>query len=121
MRYTERLALLEKIGSELQRQYTFRDVDAFFAALAIKTAGFEHGGSKRLYAKEVLHDATDDVLLNVAEELSLELSRAAAIEPPANWRGVNQFRLFAHQREQGRRNATEAGPCRSRDPGVRCP
>ena len=94
MRATERMTLLETIGTELQRRYTFSDLDGFFAALGIQTTDFEHGSSKRLYAKEVLRHAADSRLLDVATELGLGRSTGASIEPPANWRGVKQFRLL---------------------------
>jgi hypothetical protein len=40
MRATERMDLLEKIGTELQGRYTFTDIDGFFGALGIRTQDF---------------------------------------------------------------------------------
>lgn len=88
--------LLEKIGSELQQRYTFADIDGFFAALNIDTRHFEYGNSKRIYAKEVLKYAPEEDVLRIADELDLLVgtSRSAAVQPPANWRGTKDFRLF---------------------------
>jgi hypothetical protein len=96
MRATERLDLLERIGSELQSRYTFNEVDAFFAALGIGTSEFEWGGSKRIYAKEVLAHMPEADVLRVAAELDLVAHGAPvrAVEPPANWNGTKRFRLF---------------------------
>jgi hypothetical protein len=96
MRATDRLQLLERIGTELQRRYTFTEIDAFFAAVGIKTRDFEHGSSKRLYAKEVLAYVPEPEVLQVAAELDLVPSGAPpqTSEPPANWKGTAQFRLF---------------------------
>jgi hypothetical protein len=96
MRATERLDLLERIGSELQKRYTFNEVDAFFAALGIRTSDFEWGGSKRIYAKEVLAYVPEADVLRVAAELDLVALGAPvrAMEPPANWRDTKRFRLF---------------------------
>jgi len=106
MRATERMALLETIGSELQQRYTFADVDTFFAALGVATGGFEYGSSKRLYAKAVLRDAAETVLLKVAGELGVDGVGAPAIAPPANWRGTRHFRLFISHISKNKEAAT---------------
>ena len=106
MRATERMALLETIGSELQQRHTFTYLDAFFAALGIATGGFEYGSSKRLYAKAVLRDAAESVLLQVAGELGVDGVGAPVISPPANWRGTGRFRLFVSHISEHKEAAT---------------
>lgn len=90
--------LLEKVGSELQRRYTYVDIDAFFAALNISTANVDTGGtnSKRVYAKAVLARVSNEALLRVATELDLVPQSASSVltEPPKNWQGTKAFRLF---------------------------
>ena len=88
------MALLETIGSQPQQRYKFADLDAFVDALGIATGGFEYGSSKRLYAKAVLCDAAESILLQVAGELGVDGVGAPVIGPPANWRGTGRFRLF---------------------------
>jgi hypothetical protein len=73
MRASERMDLLEKVGSELQSRYTYTDIDAFFAALDISTEYVEAAStnSKRVYAKAVLARVPEETLLKVAYELDL--------------------------------------------------
>ncbi|MCW2382835.1 MULTISPECIES: toll/interleukin-1 receptor domain-containing protein [unclassified Sphingobium] len=98
MRAAERMELLEKVGTELQRRYTFTDIDAFFAALNISTASVETWGgvnSKRVYAKAVLSHVPENDLLRVAQELDLvPAGKFEAVKPPMNWQGTKAFRLF---------------------------
>lgn len=99
MRASERMDLLEKVGSELQSRYTYVDIDAFFAALGISTTNVDGGGSnsKRVYAKAVLARVPEADLLRVAAELDLVPAGAAIgqqLVPPKNWEGTKEFRLF---------------------------
>ena len=97
MRATERMDLLEQIGTTLQAKYTYVDIDAFFAALGIPTIPIEVGGSnsKRVYAKAVLARVPEADLLRVAAELELVPPGAPAVAvPPANWKDTKEFRLF---------------------------
>ena len=91
------MELLEKIGTELQRRYTFTEIDAFFKAIEISTTQFDYGSSKRNYAKDVLAGVSEKDLLGVADELGLFTSPGASpvgVEPPANWKDGTDFRLF---------------------------
>ena len=110
MRASERMDLLEKVGSELQRRYTFTDIDAFFAALNISTANVDWGGSnsKRVYAKAVLARVSESDLLRVASELDMlpTVHAGAIIEPPNNWQCTTDFRLFISHISKDRAIAT---------------
>lgn len=108
MRATERMDLLEKIGSELQGRYTFADIDGFFGALGIQTSDFEYGGSKRVYAKEVLRFADERDVLRVADELGLLSGPGlnSAAQPPANWKDTTDFRLFISHISKDKEKAT---------------
>ncbi|UUR08239.1 toll/interleukin-1 receptor domain-containing protein [Sphingomonas glaciei] len=97
MRATERMDLLEKIGTELQRRYTFSEIDVFLRALDISTMHFDYGSSKRIYVKQVLGDVSEKDLLHVADELGLfnaSAGNSGVSEPPANWKDTKDFRLF---------------------------
>jgi len=97
MRASERMDLIEKVGSELQRRYTFTDIDAFFAASDISTANVDGWGgsnSKRVYAKAVLSKVSEAELLRVAGELNVLSTAGKPIVPPTNWQGSKAFRLF---------------------------
>lgn len=109
MRASERMTLLEKIGTELQRRYTFADIDGFFAALDIKTQDYEYGGSKRVYAKEVLKYAHENIVLRVASDLNLLGGAAGDISqviPPKNWQNTKDFRLFISHISKDKLKAT---------------
>jgi hypothetical protein len=113
LRATDRLKLLERIGSELQQRYTFTEVDAFFAAVGIRTSGFEHGGSKRIYAKEVLAHASEADVLRVATELDLITNGGpeGVLGTPANWKGIKLFRLFISHISKDKLIATRLKDC----------
>ncbi len=91
--------LLEKVGSELQRRYTFTDIDAFFSAANISTVNVDGWGganSKRVYAKAVLARVPEADLLRVASELDIlpAIHAGTIIIPPKNWQDTKAFRLF---------------------------
>jgi len=96
VRVTDQLALAERIASELQRRYTFPDIDSFFKAFNVDTRYAEWGSSKRLYAKGVLSDEPESTLREIAEELGIDPASAAAraVDFPEAWRGVSDLRLF---------------------------
>ena len=103
--------LLEKIGTELQSRYTFSDIDAFFAASSISTENVDGWGnmnSKRVYAKAVLSRVSEQDVLRVANELGLLGGPGlnAAAQPPANWEGTKNFRLFISHISKDRQIAT---------------
>lgn len=102
------MELLEKIGTDLQRRYTFTEIDGFFGALGIQTSDFQYGGSKRVYAKDVLRYAEERDVLRVADELGLLTGPGldAAAQPPANWRGTKAFRLFISHVSKDKQIAT---------------
>lgn len=104
------MELLEKVGAELQRRYTFTDIDAFFSALNISIPNVDGWGganSKRVYAKSVLSRVSEVDLLRVAIELGLVPAREfGAVAPPANWQGTKAFRLFISHISKDKANAT---------------
>ncbi len=108
MRAKERMDLLEKVGTELQKLYTFNEIDAFFGAVGVQTHDFEYGMSKRVYSKDVLKYVDEEVLWKVAAELDLVANGSAikAIEPPANWNETKDFRLFISHISKDKLKAT---------------
>lgn len=111
MRASERMDLLEKVGSELQSRYTYADIDAFFAALDISTINVDstNTNSKRVYAKAVLSRVTEAVLLQVASELDIipHTPIVAPIGLPKNWEGTKDFRLFISHISKHKARATK--------------
>lgn len=115
MRAMERMKLLDEVGSELQRRFSFRDIDAFFAALDIPTdniEGFGGSNSKYVYSKAVLARISEHDLLRVAAELDLVPRGASApLTPPANWMGTKAFRLFISHVSKDKKIATRLKEC----------
>lgn len=89
-------ALAERLGSELQQRYTFSELDRFLAAFGIDISKHEHGGSKRIYARDILSAEPEKILRAVAEELDMDAATAAGrvADFPGAWRGIPDFRLF---------------------------
>jgi hypothetical protein len=96
MRVTERLDLAERIATELQRRYTFPDIDSFFQAFKVDTRYTEWGSSKRIYAKGILSDEPESTLREMAEELGIGALSVGvrATDFPEVWRNTSDFRLF---------------------------
>src|SRR4051812_21711821 len=96
MRVTERLALAEALGTELQSRYTFAELDRFLTAFGIDISKHEWGNSKRVYARDILSAEPERVLRAIAEELELDAASGAGrvTDFPEVWRKTTDFRLF---------------------------
>jgi hypothetical protein len=96
LRISEKLALIDKVGRELQARFRYEEIDAFLAEYGLKGPSDISVNSKWVYAKAALTGVQNDVLLRIAEELDVEISatRTRAARPPRNWVGTTDFRLF---------------------------
>lgn len=98
MRPSERLKLVEAIAIELQKRWTFVEIDHYLNACRVDHGSYLHGnyGSKRVYSQAVLSKAPDDRIQAIAADLGIVQDGATvgAPGPPANWQGTNAFRLF---------------------------
>lgn len=96
MRPTDKLALIDKIGRELQSRFRYDEIDTYLAEYKIETPGNISYNSKWLYSKEALQGVSTDLLLKIAEDLDMEVTarHLATAIPPRNWDGTTQFRLF---------------------------
>lgn len=96
MRSIDRISLLEDIGRELQSRMTFSDIDIFFAGFGIDSRGITPSyNSKRVYAKEVLANASNETILKIADDLDIEHSYHSRIPTDEGkyWE-AGHFRLF---------------------------
>lgn len=106
------MELADKIGGQLQERYTFKDIDAFFAAMNISTDGLSdlRGGSnsKRTYVKAILARLPEADVLRVAGELDLVPAGAifSQVVPPKNWQDTKGFRLFISHISKDKLKAT---------------
>lgn len=106
--------LLDKLARELQSRYTFTDLDVFFKALSIDVSVVKIShNSKYSYSKEVLAGLPDARLEQVARELDLTtpLGSIVAPQPPRNWQGTSQFRLFISHISKDKVKATRLKIC----------
>jgi TIR domain len=97
MRPTQRTDLLDQVGRELQRRFTFGGIDEFLSACGIEPqANYSGPNSKWAYAKAALKDVTDSILLEIATELELKpaMIGGTLALPPRNWQAVSKFRVF---------------------------
>lgn len=113
MRVSERLALIDKIGRELQSRFSYTDIDVFLAEFGVKPPTAVTANSKWVYSKAALQGHPDDTLLKIASELELSqqaLSIATAT-PPRNWQDTKLFRLFISHISKDKLKATRLKEC----------
>lgn len=72
MRITDRVTLIDKIGRELQSRFSFSDIDAFLSGFGVKKPEGVSMNSKWVYSKSALSEASNDIILLIAEELDLK-------------------------------------------------
>lgn len=112
MRVSEKMALIDKIGRELQARYSYQEIDAFLAEFGIEPPGAVNSNSKWVYSKAALSGIPDSIVLRVASELDMPVSGATGIiEPPRNWRGTSHFKLFISHISKDKFKATRLKEC----------
>jgi len=112
MRVSEKLALIDKIGRELQSRFSYADIDIFLAEFDVQTSQISIN-SKWAYAKHALQGHSGETLLRIARELELPQGTSAIAEntPPQNWLGTTLFRLFISHISKDKLNATRLKEC----------
>lgn len=115
MRASEKLAIIDKVGRELQSRYTFAEIDAYLAEFGIDTPNEIAVNSKWVYSKDALKGVPTSKVLEVAEDLGIGAPNfaASAMSPPANWAGTNQFQLFISHISKHKDKATRLKTCLS--------
>lgn len=111
------MKLLETLGAELQKRFTFDELDLYLSAARLPdlAEGDRSNcyGSKRVYAKNRLALVSDAELLRLANDL--DLGDLGAIErasitmdslPPRNWKETTKFRLFISHISKHKKVAT---------------
>lgn len=98
MRAIDRLNLLDRIGRELQSRMTYTDIDIYLTAFGIDTKkSTTSTNSKWLYVKELLSDAPESTLFELADQLGIEhsfqSSRGVELRQSKFW-VPGYFRLF---------------------------
>lgn len=113
MRASQRVAIIDRVASELQSRYTFHDIDLYLQAFKIKTPhGFDDFDSKAAYAKTHLGPLPSEVLARMAEDLELGFETSAAVVTrPKNWQDSNDFKLFVSHLSAEKAKATRLRDC----------
>jgi hypothetical protein len=95
MRASEKMALIDRIGRELQSRFDFFEIDAYLAEFKISTRGGDWS-SKLRYSKAALHGEPTDRIIAIAEDLDIENlpDQDGVSSSPQNWMETTKFRLF---------------------------
>jgi len=113
VRISEKLALTDKSGRELQSRFGYAEIDAFFAEFGISPPKDVASNSKWVYSKAALSGASEQVVLQIAEELELIVPGIAGrfMSPPRNWKDTKLFRLFMSHISKDKAKATRLKEC----------
>jgi hypothetical protein len=112
MKVSQRLDLIDRIGSELQKRYSFGEIDSYLAAFDIPPPEGVTVNSKRIYAATALRNVALPVIAQIVDDLDMgPLPGLAAANPPANWKGTTDFRLFISHISKDRQIATRLKEC----------
>lgn len=113
MRISEKLALMDKIGRELQSRFGYAEIDAFFAEFGVPPPKDVVENSKWVYSKAALRGVSEQAVLRIAEELELIVPGIAgrSLSPPRNWKDTKLFRLFMSHISKDKVKATRLKDC----------
>jgi hypothetical protein len=113
MRVSDKLALIDKIGRELQSRFTFEDIDTFLAEYQIEPPIGNTWNSKWVYSKAALSGVPEEIIVKIAAELDMPVAGVAGalLEPPRNWQGTKALRLFISHISKEKLKATRLKDC----------
>lgn len=110
MKVSERLALIDKIGRELQSRFTFGELDDYLTASGIAHPQNVSANSKWVYSRAALTPLPLAKVVEIADDLGIG-AQGAALTTPANWKGTNLFRLFISHISKEKIKATRLKEC----------
>ena len=113
MRASQKLALLDSIGRELETRYEWDDISLYLDHYKIRTDDPSSHNSRLAYVKFHLSSSPPELLIEIAEDLELALpsSRRESLVPPRNWPDASLFRLFISHISKDKLNATRLRDC----------
>ena len=95
LKASEKLDLIDKIGRELQKKYTFSDIDVYLRDFNVKPPVEPSYNSKWVYSKEALAGVKSATILEIAADLEIEdVFPNQNMKPPKIWTKNKDFRLF---------------------------
>ncbi len=112
MRVVDRLALIDRIGRELQARFSFGEIKTYLDAFDV-TAPAPYGNSKWVYSKDILSGAPEETVVRIAEELEITAPGSAGriAAPPENWKDERFLRLFISHISVEKEKATRLKEC----------
>jgi TIR domain len=112
MRASQKLALTDSVARELEKRYSFIEIDTFLNEFKVDTP-HQFGNNKISYVKQTLHGIEAATLVKMAEDLEITVptARAAVLRPPRNWPDETNFRLFISHISAAKDKATRLRDC----------
>lgn len=113
MRASQKIQFIDAIARELQRRYTFQEIDMYLSEYKIDTPhSFDaFGNSKAVYAKMTLRGVSSELLTEMAADLEVAASSPLSLEPPKYWKDDGRFRLFIGHISNDKDKATRLREC----------
>lgn len=110
MRRIDRFNLIDQIGRELQSRMTYTDIDIYLNSFGVDTSREFNVNSKWLYAKALLANESDDMILKIADELEIKhglpTPRDLDLSDSTFWL-AGHFRLFLSHLSQYKVKASQ--------------
>jgi hypothetical protein len=111
MKVAERLALVDRIGRELQSRYSYGEIDNYLVAFGIQPHQ-QTINSKWVYVKEALAGVDLSVVLRIAHDLDMGgVAAGTVVAPPQRWASTQDFRLFISHISEDKDKATRLRDC----------
>lgn len=110
MKISERLALIDKIGRELQSRFSFGELDDYLTASGIAHPENVTANSKWVYARAALTPLPLSKIVEIADDLGIS-AQSTALSAPANWRDTGLLRLFISHISKEKIKATRLKEC----------
>lgn len=113
MKVSDRLAIVDKIGRELQSRYGYQEIDHYLAAFDIEPPQGQNWNSKWVYSKAALAHTDNATLARIISDLGMGTlgTAAATLNPPESWRDAALVRLFISHLSKDRLKAQRLKDC----------
>jgi hypothetical protein len=112
MRASHKLALIDSVARELQRRYSFPEIDVYLSEFGIPTPIPFDEHTKVDYAKATMRGIADDKLIEMANDLEVRTAVNEVFSvPPRNWPDNSKFRLFISHTAKDKDKATRLRDC----------
>jgi hypothetical protein len=114
MRPSQKMTVIDSVANELERRYSFAEIDTYLAMFDIATRlEYERFGSRADYVKGTISGIDTATLAKMAEDLEINVPgvRTTILQPPHSWPNDNKFRLFISHVSEAKDKATRLRDC----------